>query len=180
MKHASRVSLVTSLVIVLAGGACAGLPAQSFFSGQTSSAGQAPKPAKTPIYAIQIQTVESGAATLPPEFRIALYENIIAEVRKAGGFLNVFRNGDREAAKFPQLVVLHTAVQGFTEGSQRKREVTTVTGATSIKVHVELTGRDGHSLVGRDVEGKVRFFGDNLRATYDLAKGIAKVLHDSI
>ena len=178
MKHEFRFSLSASLLFALVAGACAGLPAQSFSSGQAGSAAQTAKPARTPVYAIQIEPVESGAATLPPEFRIALYENIIAEVRKEGGFLNVYRSGNRDAAKFPQLVVLRTAVQGFTEGSQRKREVTTVAGATSTKVHVRVTGRDGQTLVERDVEGKVRFFGDNLRATYDLAKGIAKVLHE--
>jgi len=39
-----------------------------------------------------------------------------------------------------------------------------------------VAGRDGNLLVDRKVEGKVRFFGDNLRATYDLSKAVSKIL----
>lgn len=171
-----RRSLVSSLIVALAWGACAGASAARDSWQQAGSPNQTPKPAKTPSYAIQVEEVAAGAASLPPEFRIALYENLIREVGKTGRFLNVFRSGDRTAAEFPQLVVLRTSVEAFTPGSQRTREVTTVAGATSIKVHVQVAGRDGNLLVDRKVEGKVRFFGDNLRATYDLSKAVSKIL----
>jgi hypothetical protein len=64
-------------------------------------------------------------------------------------------------------------------GSERARQVTTVSGATSITVHCQFTSPDGTSLLERDVNGKVRFFGGNLRATYDFAKKAANVAHEN-
>jgi hypothetical protein len=59
------------------------------------------------------------------------------------------------------------------------RQVTTVAGATSIDVHCQFTDKDGKSLLERDIQGKVRFFGANLRATYNFAKQAAQVAHDN-
>ncbi len=58
--------------------------------------------------------------------------------------------------------------------------MTTVAGETSIDLGVQVTGRDGNVLVDRDVEGKVRFFGGNLRATYDFSKKVAEILRLSL
>lgn len=43
-------------------------------------------------------------------------------------------------------------------------------GATSITVHCQFTDNQGKVLLERDINGKVRFFGGNLKATYDFAK----------
>jgi hypothetical protein len=60
-----------------------------------------------------------------------------------------------------------------------KREVTTVVGATKLDVGVTVTARDAKTLLDQKVSGKVRFFGENLGATNDLAKRISKVLRES-
>ena len=57
-----------------------------------------------------------------------------------------------------------------------KREITTVLGATKLDVGATVTGRDGHLLLDGHVHGKVRFFGENLGVTNDIAKRIAKLL----
>jgi hypothetical protein len=44
---------------------------------------------------------------------------------------------------------------------------------------VQFTSRDGKVLLEKDLEGKVRFFGENLRATYDLAKKVAATINAS-
>jgi len=44
---------------------------------------------------------------------------------------------------------------------------------------VQFTSRDGKVLLEKDLEGKVRFFGENLRATYDIAKKVATVVNDT-
>ncbi len=54
-----------------------------------------------------------------------------------------------------------------------------VAGATSIKVHAQFVTRNGQTLLERDIEGKVRFFGENLRATYNLSKAVAKVVREN-
>jgi hypothetical protein len=95
---------------------------------------------------------------------------LIQQLEKKGGFSHIYREGDRNSAAVADLVVLHSTVSGFKEGSQRKREVTTVAGATSITVHCQFTNNQGKVLLERDIKGKVRFFGGNLKATYDFAK----------
>ena len=60
------------------------------------------------------------------------------------------------------------------------RQVTTVSGQTSIRVHCEFTDKDGQMLLARDINGKVLIFGGNLRATYDFAKKAASVAHQNV
>jgi hypothetical protein len=91
----------------------------------------------------------------------------------------VYRDGDRRAPNAPDLIVLHSTVRGFKAGSERARRVTTVAGATSITIHCEFKNTDGKVLLEKDVNGKVWFFGGNLRATYDFAKKTARVAHDN-
>jgi hypothetical protein len=129
--------------------------------------------------AIQVEMIQSDETKLPAEFQIALYENLIRQLEKQGGFEHVYRDGDRRAAGASDLVVLHGTVRGFKAGSEKARKVTTVSGATSVTIHCQFTSPDGKSLFERDVSGKVRFFGGNLRATYDFAKKAAHVAHEN-
>ena len=113
---------------------------------------------------------------MPPEFRVAIYENLIDEVGKTGKFQHEYRSGDRSAAGAPDLLIMHTQVESFKQGSQKQREVTTVAGATTIKTSVLVVTRDGRTVANREVEGKVRFFGENLNATNDFAKNVAEMI----
>src|ERR1700730_14223658 len=148
------------------------------FAARPLSAGPA-QPVKAKASAIQVEMIRSDEIKLPAEFQISLYENLIRQLEKQGGFEHVYRDGDRRAADAPDLVVLHSTVRGFKEGSERARRVTTVAGATSITIHCVFNSPDGKVLLEKDVNGKVWFFGGNLRATYDFAKKTAKVAHDS-
>jgi len=145
------------------------------FAASPSSA----QPVKAKASAIQVEMIHSDEIKLPAEFQISLYENLVRQLEKQGGFEHVYRDGDRRAADAPDLVVLHSTVRGFKAGSERVRRVTTVAGATSITIHCEFKNPDGKVLLEKDVNGKVWFFGGNLRATYDFAKKTAKVAHDS-
>jgi hypothetical protein len=137
------------------------------------------QPVKIKAAAIQVEMIQADEIKLPAEFQVALYENLIRQLEKKG-FKHVYRDGDRNAANVADLVVLRSTVRGFKAGSERAREVTTVSGATSITVHCQFTRPDGTSLLERDVNGKVRFFGGNLRATYDFAKKAANVAHENL
>jgi hypothetical protein len=136
------------------------------------------KPAKIKAAAIQVEMIQSDEIKLPPEFQVALYENLIRQLEK-NGFPHVYRDGDRNATIVGDLVVLHSSVRGFKPGSEKARQVTTVSGATSITVHCQFTSPDGTSLLEQDVNGKVRFFGGNLKATYDFAKKAARVANEN-
>jgi hypothetical protein len=150
----------------------------TLFAGRGLRA-QGRPPAKMKASSISVAMIQSDEIKLPAEFQVALYEDLIQQLQKKGGFQHVYREGDRNAANAPDLVVLHSTVRGFKQGSEQLRQVTTVAGATSIDVHCQFTDKDGKSLLERDIKGKVRFFGANLRATYNFAKQAAQVAHDN-
>ena len=123
---------------------------------------------------IEVEMVQSDELKLPAEFQVALYENLIQQLQEKGKFEHVYRDGDRNAAESVDMIVLHSTVKGFKQGSERERQVTTVAGATSIRVHCRFSDTEGHTLLERDLKGKVRFFGGNLKATSDFAKKAAR------
>lgn len=138
-----------------------------------------PRPLASAQLSVQVQTVEPGNVQLEPAFKAAIYENILNELVKSKQFKQVFRSGDRNATNAPDLLVLKTTVEAFTPGSETRRAVTTVAGATMVKVRSELSTRDGQMLMERTLNGNVRFFGDNLRATHNLARNVAKAINKS-
>lgn len=142
------------------------------------------KPAtKTPVttvpWAIQVEPVSAAEGQLPPDFAMAIYERLVHEIAKRDRFQQVFRSGDRRAADVPNLLILTTTLQKFEHGSETKRAVTTVGGATTVSVHVQLATRDSQVKLAENVKGTVRLFGGNLNATQNLAKNIAELINQS-
>jgi len=129
--------------------------------------------------AIQVVMIQSDEIKLPAEFQIALYEDMIQQLQKKGGFEHVYRDGDRNAGSAADLIVFHGTVRGFKKGSEMARNVTTVAGKTEIDIHCQFTDKDGKSVLEQDLKGKVRFLGGNLRATFDFAKKAAKMAHEN-
>ncbi len=101
------------------------------------------------------------------------------ELKKTKQFHQVFRDGDLKASEVPKLLVLKTTVEKYKAGSETQRAVTTVSGATKLTVRSQLLTREGKVVLERTVNGDVRFFGSNLRATHNLARNIAKTLKES-
>jgi len=174
-------TIQTELVSGGAHTATTGQPTTDALSSKEQNAVQFPEhlSGKISASAIQVEMIESDEIKLPAEFQIALYENLVQQIEKQRTFQHVYRDGDRTAASAPDLVVLHSTVRGFKAGSERARQVTTVAGATSITVHCQFTSLDAKPLLTRDVNGKVRFFGGNLKATYDFAKKAAHAAHEN-
>jgi len=131
--------------------------------------------AKEDTPAIEVKMIQLGDVALPAEFQVALYENLVEEFQKQGAFRKVYRDGDRGATHSSNVLSLYTTVTNFKEGSQLERDVTTVAGSTSITIHCQFKAGDGAVLLERDIEGKVRLIGDNLKATDDFAKKAAKI-----
>jgi hypothetical protein len=140
---------------------------------------QGGRPGKINASAIRVMMIQSDEIKLPAEFQVSLYENLIEQLQKKGGFQHIYRDGDKNSDGAPHLIVLHCTVRGFKQGSERARQVTTISGATSISVHCDFTDEDSQLLLARDIKGKVRFFGGNLKATYDFAKKAASVTHEN-
>jgi hypothetical protein len=91
----------------------------------------------------------------------------------------LFRSEDSNANDVSSLLILTTKVEAYKPGSETRRAVTTVNGATKLKVRIQLVTRAGHVVLERAVDGNVRFIGDNLRATHNLAHNVAVVLKRS-
>ena len=150
--------------------------------GGLAFAGQKPaaKPAATATqWAIQIEPVSAEEGKLPPDFAMAIYEKLIEDIRKTNKFQQVFRSGDRRATEVPNLLILTTTLEKFERGSQTKREVTTVGGATKVSVRAQLATRDSQVKMDKTAQGTVRLFGENLKATQNLAMNIANLINQS-
>jgi hypothetical protein len=128
---------------------------------------------------IQVDQVDAGNLDLAYSFQVAIYENLLVELNKTKQFQRVYREGDRTASEVPNLLVLKTTVEKYTPGSETRRAVTTVSGATKLGVRSQLLTREGKVVLERTVNGNVRFFGSNLRATHNLAHNIAKTIKQS-
>jgi uncharacterized protein DUF4410 len=166
MRHFSRtLTLMFYMILVM-------LAAVALYADDKS-------PSKVKASVIKVEMVESEGVELPVEFQVALYENLIQQLKKNSGFARILRDGDRNTRDIPDLIVMRSTVTSFKEGSERKRQVTTVAGATSMTVHCQFRDSSGNVLLERDIKGKVNFFGGNLKATYDFAKKAARVAHDN-
>jgi len=130
-------------------------------------------------WSLQVERIDTGDLGLAHSFQVAIYENLLEELNKTKRFKCVLREGDSKANEIPELLILKTMVVKYTPGNETERAVTTVKGATKLTVRTQLITADGKIVLDRTVQGNVRFFGSNLRATHNLARNIAKVLKDS-
>jgi len=167
------------LLVRLARMAWLALLLSAFGLGLTARGFAAEKPETTSAWAIQVEPIQAEEGQLPPDFSMATYENLVTQLVKTDKFQQVFRSGDHAADGVPNLLILRMTLLNFERGSQTKRAVTTVAGATKIQVHLKVSTRSDKALVEKDVQGTVRIFGENLKASYALAKDIAGVLREA-
>jgi hypothetical protein len=177
MKANRRVSsvLLAVVILILAVIYPPQLPAQT--TAAKSSGGR--NSSAAPRWSLQVDRVNPGDVILASSFQIAIYENLLDELSKTKQFRQVLRDGDRSASGISDLLILKTAVQKYTAGSETRRAVTTVSGATKLTVRSQLRKQDGQIVLERTVDGNVRFLGSNLRATHNLARNVAKAIKQS-
>ncbi len=166
-RHSSIIYIAAMVAIMVAFPAW--LPAQTAaVKSSDASSGSAMQ------WSVQVDRVNPGDLELAYSFQVAIYENLLEELNKTKQFKQVFRDGDRKANEVPNLLVLKTTVEKYTPGDETRRAVTTVSGATKLTVRSQILTREGKIVLERTVNGDVRFFGSNLRATHNLARNIAK------
>ncbi len=146
---------------------------QLFVSTAHSESSTVGKTGDAHLWSVQVDRVDPGDVGLEPSFGAAIYENLLEELVKTEQFKQLFRSGDRSANDVPTLLILKTTVQKYTPGSETRRAVTTVNGATKLNVRIQLVTREGHVVLENVVNGNVRFIGGNLRATHNLAHNVA-------
>jgi hypothetical protein len=130
-------------------------------------------------WSVQVERIDPGDLDLAHSFQVAIYENLLEELNKTKRFKYVLREGDSNASEVSDLLILKTMVVKYTPGSETQRAVTTVSGATKLTVRSQLLTREGRIVLESTVNGNVRFFGSNLRATHNLACNVAKVIRQS-
>ncbi len=175
MKTSKRISLVLLGVVVLTVTVTGPLR----LSAQTGPAKSSSGNGAATRWNVQVVQVDAGDVNLAPSFQVAIYEDLLDELGKTKQFKQVLRDGDRDASDISDLLILKTTVQKYTAGSETRRAVTTLSGATKLTVRSQLCSRDGKVIVERTVNGNVRFFGSNLRATHNLARSVAKTIKKS-
>ena len=67
----------------------------------TADQTQAGKLPKINASAIRVMMIQSDEVKLPAEFQVSLYENLIQQLEKKGGFQHVYREGDRNSDGAP-------------------------------------------------------------------------------
>jgi len=150
--------------------------AQDSAGGKNGTAG---KGADAQQWSVQVDKVDPGDVIIERSFRDAIYENLLEELAKTKQFKQLYRSGDRNAKDVPRLLILKTTVQAYAPGSETRRAVTTVSGATKLNVRIQLVTPEGHQVMEHVVAGNVRFIGGNLRTTHNLAHSVAATLKRS-
>jgi hypothetical protein len=150
--------------------------AQDSAGGKNGPSG---KDGDTQQWSIQVDKVNPGYVIIERSFRDAIYENLLEELAKTKQFNKLYRSGDRNAKDVPRLLILKTTVQAYAPGSETRRAVTTLSGATKLNVRIQLLTPEGHQVLEHVVAGNVRFIGSNLRATHNLAHSVAATLKRS-
>lgn len=161
----------TVMIAVAFSGWLAGQTAAVKSSGESSGS--------STQWSVQVERIDPGQLDLGHSFQVAIYENLLEELNKTKRFKYVLRDGDSKASEIPDLLILKTMVVKYTAGSETQRAVTTVSGATKLTVRSQLVTREGRIVLESTVNGDVRFFGSNLRATHNLARNIAKMIKES-
>ena len=170
MKNSRRILLIAFSAVMAAAPLAISPAAAAAKSSHGTNSSTAPR------WSVQVDKVDPGEVDLSPSFQIAIYEDLLSELSKSKQFEQVIRDGDRNASGISDLLILKTTVQKYTPGSETKRAVTTVAGATKLSVRSQLCTRDGQVILERKVDGNVRFLGSNLRATHNLAHNVAKTI----
>jgi len=169
-----------SWIFCVAAGVTIALALSVGLAGQTATAkSSGGTSGSDPQWSVQVERIDPGHMDLAHSFQVAIYENLLEELTKTKRFKQFLREGDSKAGQLPNLLILKTKLVKYTRGSETQRAVTTVSGATKLSVQSQLITRDGNIVLDRSVQGNVRFFGSNFRATHNLARNIAKVIKQS-
>ena len=177
MRVSKRVSMseLAAAIVAIALASPIHLPAQTVAPNSSAEHNSF----SVPQWSVQVGKVDPGGVAVASSFQIAIYENLLNELSRTKQFKQVLRDGDRNAGSASDLLILKTTVQQYTPGSETRRAVTTVSGATKLTVRSQLCTREGSVILERTINGNVRFMGSNLRATQNLAHNVAKVIQQA-
>src|ERR1700678_2145222 len=128
MKTNSRGQLIAWVTAILVITVVMPLQSQSAPVKSTESGTSAAR------WSVQVDQIDPGTIDLSYAFQVAIYENLLHELSTTKQFRQVLRDGDRKACQAPNLLILKTVVEKYTQGSEKRRAVTTVSRHTKLRV----------------------------------------------
>src|ERR1700687_1056263 len=69
-------------------------------------------------WSVQGERIDPGGLGLAHSFQIAIYENLLEELKKTKRFKYVLREGDRKASEIPDSLILKTMGMKYTPASE--------------------------------------------------------------
>ena len=123
---------------------------------------------------IRVALLTESADGIPAAFPVGAYEDLISQLTSSGLFENVWRQGDDRAGA--DTLTLHVNIRKFKKGSPRARALVPFTGATVIKVNVQLTDSTRNVLFNKDINAAKRIRGESMTVTKGLAKKVKEEL----
>ncbi len=130
---------------------------------------------------VVVEPIASSGVELPAEYRVVLYEGIIRELHDKASGESYLRSGSFYTGAGCPRMTLRITVTGFSKGNQVLRAATgpigLFVGKTSVSFHVELTAKDGHSLLSENITKSMRMDTESLGVAKSVAKAIYKKIH---
>ena len=127
---------------------------------------------------VVVEPIASRGLELPAEYRVVLYEGLIAELRDSKGPLTYTRASKSDAAPSCLGMKLQITVTAFNKGNRALRASTgpigLFVGKTSISFHVELTAAGGYSALSEDMTNSKRMDTESLGVAKSVAKAVSK------
>jgi hypothetical protein len=130
---------------------------------------------------LEVSAFSDSEAEIPGEYRAALYEQLVEQLRMDKGFSAVYRDGDESAAATCSQFTLTVTIQSFRKGNAVVRASSGMIGnmfaATKLSFHMALRDRDGRAVYEGDVKAAAKGDHDSLDVALKIAKQTVKKLN---
>ena len=133
------------------------------------------------LSSLKVAPIDSSELSVPEEYKVLLYEQLIRRLQERSGYETIYREGDNStAAACPELVI-RVKLTAFNKGDAVLRATTgpvgVFVGVTSLQVHLELSDAVGKKkLIDEDLKASERGDSDSLDVADEVAKSVAKKL----
>ncbi len=128
-------------------------------------------------HSLLIAPITSEGIALPAEYRVLLYEQTVAQLKKANPSEAIYRAGAGPVGGRCAARTLHLSVIGFKKGNEALRASTGpigfFVGDTSVKVHVSVIDDKGRAVFTKDLNQKKYGDHDSLSVARNVAKDVS-------
>ena len=134
-----------------------------------------------PSKTLLVAAIDEKDLQLPAEYRVLLYEQLVAELRKSYTGGTVIRVGDQAAGCSAE--TLHVSVSAFKKGNEKLRSSTGpvgfFVGGTSVAFSARLVDRAGAVVFEKNLKSSKHGDSDSLGVARDVAQSVSKHLAKS-